>query len=577
MKSVPSPRTLVIPALLAGFACAPDSAEQAAREWPLSEVVAAEAPAGDTVLRDADDDTAMPGPMAEAAAHEGAAAAGGATGRGGTAGSDVAETGPSSAEIVAQRRETSEQIANALAKIPPPPPREDFEDARFARPEHVRGLYANAWASGSARRMDELFGIARTTEINAIVVDIKDATGFVSHDTRVPLAREVGATGEIRIRDLPALLDRFEAEGVYPIARIVVVKDPLMAAKRPEMAVQDTAGGVWIDSKELVWLNPYDRRVWEYHVALAREVAEMGFPEIQWDYIRFPDAPESDMARAVFTGSEGRPRVEAIRGFLAYARDELSDLPVRTTADVFGVTTSFRRDIGIGQLWETFIDVVDVALPMVYPSHYWEHSFGYDRPNAYPYEVVKEALDDALSRSARVAGAGSIRPWIQDFTLGPPLYGAPEVRAQIQASYDVGIEEWILWNPSTRYSVEALEPIEGFEDEPLIRVAGVLAPVSRRYAVIDSVAAVDIRTSSADTLDASADSVGAPAVAVDTASVPVVRIDTAGVPPVPVDTALVPSDRPAVDTLSVPVVDSIAVPDSVRPDTTGVHTVGGLR
>jgi len=361
---------------------------------------------------------------------------------------------------------------------------------RFRRPQHVRGIYANAWASGSASRMEELIDIARRTEVNSIVIDIKDATGYISHRTEVPLAHEIGAVDEIRISDLPGLLSRLEREGIYPIARIVIVRDPIVAEYRPEMAVQDTAGGVWVDSKGLVWLNMFNRGVWEYHVAIAREVARMGFPEIQFDYVRFPDAPEDDMARAVFVGSDGRPKPEAIRGFLQYAREQLDELGVLTTADVFGVTTSVRRDVGIGQVWETFIDAVDVALPMVYPSHYWEGSFGHQVPNARPYEVVRRAVADAVDRSLRVEGAGLTRPWLQDFSLGQPVYSGAEVRAQIQATYDAGVQEWILWNPGSRYTVSALEPVGGFEREPLVRVAGLLAPVSRRYAVMDSVAAL---------------------------------------------------------------------------------------
>lgn len=361
-----------------------------------------------------------------------------------------------------------------------------FEGARFARPDHVRGLYINAWAAGTSSRMDELIEIARETEINSFVIDIKDATGYLSHTTSIPMAREIGADGQRRIADLPALLDRLEAEGIYPVARIVVVKDPLLIEARPELAIQDTAGGVWVDSKEIIWLNPYSSEVWDYHVDIAREVAAMGFPEIQWDYIRFPDAPEHDMNRALFPGGEGVERTDAIRGFLVRAQDGLSEYPVRSTADVFGVTTSFRRDIGLGQLWESFIDVVDVALPMIYPSHYWQDSFGYDKPNAYPYEVVLAALQDANKRSAAVEGAGLTRPWLQDFTLGSPAYGAPEVRAQIQAVYDAGLSEWVLWNPGSRYSRAALEPTTGFESEPLMRVAGRLAGVSRRREVIES-------------------------------------------------------------------------------------------
>jgi hypothetical protein len=377
-------------------------------------------------------------------------------------------------------------VAPDTAATAEPAPRR----ARFPRPQYVRGLYANAWASGSRGRMDELIAIAQRTEVNALVIDIKDATGYISHRTEVPLAHEIGATGEIRIADLPGLLDRLERAGIYPIARIVIVRDPIVAEYRPEFAVQDTAGGVWADSKGLVWLNMFSRGVWEYHVALAVEVARMGFPEIQFDYVRFPDAPEADLNRAVFEGAEGRDKPTAVRGFLQYARERLDEVGAQSTADVFGVTTTARRDVGIGQVWETFIDVVDAALPMVYPSHYWEGSFGYTVPNARPYEVVRHAVSDALERSARVEGAGLTRPWLQDFSLGEPAYSGAEVRAQIQGTYDAGAREWILWNPGSRYTEAALEPVGGFAQEPLVRVAGLLAPASRRYIVMDSVAAL---------------------------------------------------------------------------------------
>jgi hypothetical protein len=370
-------------------------------------------------------------------------------------------------------------------------------EVRFPRPEHMRGLYLNAWASGSRNRVAALLDVARRTEVNAFVVDIKDASGYVSHRTSVELAHAIGATGERRISDLPGLLDRLEAEGIYPIARIVIVKDPILTAYRPEYAIQDTAGGVWVDSKGITWLNPYSKAVWDYHIDLAREVAEMGFPEIQWDYVRFPDAPDADLARAVYHGADGRNRVQAIRAFLRYSREQLADLPVDITADVFGVTTSYRSDIGIGQVWEDFIDVVDAALPMVYPSHYWQGSFGYRDPNGRPYEIVYRALSDALRRSATVEGAGRTIPWLQDFTLGRPAYAGAEVRAQIQATYDAGIHAWVLCNPGSRYTEAALEPVGGFENEPLVRVAGVLTPVSRRHFVIDSVAALPTRADSA--------------------------------------------------------------------------------
>ena len=388
----------------------------------------------------------------------------------------------------------SPPAAEHPASEPPPaaanpdPPERDF--FLFMRPEKVRGLYVNSWSAGSRRRLAALTALAERTEINSFVIDIKDASGYVSHPSQVSLAQDIGATGEIRIPSLAYLLGKLEEAEIYPIARIVIVKDPLLTAARPDLAVQDTAGGVWIDGKGIVWLNPYQREVWDYHIALAREVAAWGFPEIQWDYVRFPDAPASEIGRSHFPGGDGQPKAEAIRDFLAYSRDALADMGVRVTADVFGVTTSATRDVGIGQVWESFIDVVDVALPMVYPSHYWKGSFGIDTPNAYPYEIVRSALEDAQRRSAAMPEAGSTRPWLQDFTLGQPPYGAAEVRAQIQATYDVGIGEWILWNPGSRYTEEALEPVGGFVDEPLMRIANEIIPVSRRYELYDTVTVV---------------------------------------------------------------------------------------
>ena len=282
------------------------------------------------------------------------------------------------------------------------------------------------------------------------------------------------------------LLERLQEADIYPIARIVMVKDPLLIRARPEWAVQDTAGGVWVDSKGLVWANLHDRRVWDYHVDLGKEAAAVGFPEIQWDYVRFADAPQEDLDRAVYPGAEGRRRRDAVEAFLEYARAELEDSGVAMTLDVFGATTSAKSNVGIGQYWERFIGSVDVALPMVYPSHYWVGSFGFQDPNGHPYEIVRAALVSALQRSKAVEGAGVTRPWLQDFTLGPPRYEAPEVRAQIQATYDAGIDEWLLWNASSRYTEGALAPADGYPEgvEPVIRAGGRIVPVSERYSAM---------------------------------------------------------------------------------------------
>jgi hypothetical protein len=366
---------------------------------------------------------------------------------------------------------------------------ERLTPADFPRPEAIRGIYLNAWSAGSIRRREALVDLARRTELNTFVIDIKDASGFVSHDSWVPLAREVGANRDLRIRSLQGLLQLMKENGIYPIARLVITKDPVLAKARPDLAIQDSAGGVWLDQNGVTWLDLYNRVVWDYHVDLAREVARMGFPEIQWDYVRFPDAPEAILGRAVYPGQRGRTKTQAVREFLGYSREALRPEGVLVTADVFGVTTSYRRDVGIGQVWESFIDQVDVALPMVYPSHYWPGSFGFQKPNAHPYEVVRRALRDGLARSDTIRNAGSVCAWLQDFTLGEPRYGAPEIRAQIQAAYDAGVKDWILWNPGSRYTESALLPAGDLPSwlDPVMRVGGEIVSTSRRYEVLGEV------------------------------------------------------------------------------------------
>jgi hypothetical protein len=340
--------------------------------------------------------------------------------------------------------------------------------ARVPKPTAVRGIYVGSWPVGNASRLERLIGMAAETEVNAFVVDIKEALGEVSHRTRVPLAREVGADRNPAIADLRAVVDRLRAEGIYPIARVVVFKDPLLATARPEWSIRRTDGSLWADDRGVHWVDPYNLDVWDYNIELAREAVALGFSEIQWDYVRFPDVPGSYLRDAVYPARAGRTMAAAIREFLIYSRERL-DLPdVPQTADVFGITTTARQDVGIGQVWEKLSDVVDVLLPMVYPSHYPRGTWGHPVPNAEPYAIVRRAMDDAVARSAAIDGAASIRPWLQAFTLGQPAYGPAEIRAQIQAVYDAGLTEWILWSPSVRYPADAFRPARGGAPAPVI-------------------------------------------------------------------------------------------------------------
>ncbi|HEX2779084.1 MAG TPA: putative glycoside hydrolase [Gemmatimonadaceae bacterium] len=329
-----------------------------------------------------------------------------------------------------------------------------------ARPAAVRGLYVNRWAA-LGDRMWQLIDVARRTEVNALVIDVKDDRGFVLYRSRVPLAREIGADTTMPMRPdrVRAILDTMRAHGIYPVARIVVAKDPLLASRKLEWSIKrrDDPASPWLDKNGNPWLDPHQEGVWRYAADLAAEAVDLGFSEVQFDYVRFPD--EKRLVReAVFPLAAGRLRAQVIRDQLGMVRQRVTAAGVPMTIDVFGLTTSDTTDMGIGQRWEMFVDRADIVLPMTYPSHYAPGSYGIRNPNARPYEVLSHALQDAKRRSAGVAGAARIVPWYQDFTLGPPRYGAEQLRAQIRAGYDAGIHEWMLWNPGSRYTVAALRP-----------------------------------------------------------------------------------------------------------------------
>ena len=330
-----------------------------------------------------------------------------------------------------------------------------------ATPSPLRGLYVNRWAA-VGQKMWQLIDVAKRTEINALVIDVKDDRGYVLYRSRVPLAREIGAdtVAPMRAERMRAVLDTMRAHGIYPIARIVVVKDPILARKRPEWSIKRASDGQpWLDKGGNPWIDPHHRGAWQYAVDLACEAIDLGFSEVQYDYVRFPDE-QRILTEATFPLARGRDRASVIRDQLRFVRGSLRPFAVPITADVFGLTTSDTTDMGIGQLWEKFIDAVDVVLPMTYPSHYARGNYGLQSPNASPYKVIDRALRDAKRRSAGIANAARVIPWYQDFTLGAPRYGPAEVRAQIQAGYDNGVLDWMLWNPGSRYTVAALRPAE---------------------------------------------------------------------------------------------------------------------
>jgi hypothetical protein len=327
------------------------------------------------------------------------------------------------------------------------------------RPAIVRGLYVNRWAA-VGQKVWQLVDVAKRTEVNALVLDVKDDRGYVLYRSTVPLARSIGAD---RFTPMPvtrvrALLDTMRAHGIHPIARIVVAKDPLLANARREWAVQRRSDGKpWLDAHGNPWLDPHQRGVWGYAADLAEEAVRLGFAEVQFDYVRFPDERRL-LSEARFPLAKGRRRDEVIRDQLGYLHGRMASLGVPMAIDVFGATTTIDNDMGIGQTWEQFADQADILMPMTYPSHYPPGSYGIRYPNAEPYAVLDHALRGARIRNRGVANAGRIVPWYQDFTLGKPRYGVAQLRAQMQAGYDNGMFSWVLWNPGSRYTVAAFRP-----------------------------------------------------------------------------------------------------------------------
>lgn len=316
----------------------------------------------------------------------------------------------------------------------------------------VKGIYVGSNQPGIPRYLNGLVGLADRTEINAFVVDVKDDFGYVTYAADVPLAAEEGLIDKTRISDVDALLATLAEHNVIPIARVVCFKDSSLAKARPDLAIKSKDGGLWADNKKLNYTNPYNHEVWEYIVQIAEDAARHGFREIQFDYVRFPtDGP---ISKAVYPG-EYCSKVDAIAGFLAYARQRLEKFGVWVSADVFGIVIQDTPDASqkLGQKYDKVAQNVDIVCPMVYPSHYSAGAYNLDNPNASPYDLVKAAMRQTTER---LTGTGAMgRPWLQDFSLGVK-YGVAEVKAQIKAAEEQGYDEWILWDPSLTYTEGAL-------------------------------------------------------------------------------------------------------------------------
>jgi len=318
----------------------------------------------------------------------------------------------------------------------------------------VRGVYATAHSAGG-ERLEKLLQLIDDTELNSLVIDVKDDYGYITYPTNDPVLLERG-TAKTIIKDPSALLARLAEHEAYPIARIVVFKDSVLASMRPDLSFVQADGTIWKNGRGESFVNPYKKEVWEYNVQVAKEAAKLGFKEIQFDYVRFPEGFEKK-ADILSYDKDERKRIEVVADFVKYAREQLSPLGVRVSVDIFGYAASVPAAEGIGQDFEQISKYVDVISPMIYPSHYTAGWFGSPVPDAAPYVTIDGAMKDTFEKLEPLGPFKPVvRPWIQDFTAswvrGYIKYGKKEVEDQIRALKDNGIDEFLLWNAVNRYT-----------------------------------------------------------------------------------------------------------------------------
>lgn len=339
------------------------------------------------------------------------------------------------------------------------------QDKTYEYPDNPRvqakGIYVTIY-SASNDRLDRLIEMTKRTGINTFVVDVKDDSGYMLFHTKAAEQYSPDANKSATIKDIGAFMKKLKDNNIYAVARIVSFKDPTYSKHHPEKAIiyRDT-GKPFTNSDGLIWASAHDRTLWEYNVAVAKEAAEAGFNEIQFDYVRFPASNGGKLDKSLdYRNTTGESKPETIQNYLKYAREQLSPLHVYIAADIYGLVGSVSDDMSLGQYWEAVSNIVDYVCPMMYPSHYANGTYGLPVPDAYPYETVFNSSKDSVARNKNIKTPGTIRPWIQDFTApwvkGHIKYSDKQVEDQIKALQENGVTEFLLWNAGNGYSEGAV-------------------------------------------------------------------------------------------------------------------------
>ena len=367
-------------------------------------------------------------------------------------------------------------------------------------PDQVKTIYMTSCVAGTKDFRANLVKLIEETEINSVIIDVKDYSGTISFPPLSDAWRPAWDNARCGTADMKEFIAELHEKGIFVIARVTVFQDPYYTGVRPDLAVKKADGvTVWKDHKGLSFIDVGAREYWDHIIELAKDSYNIGFDEINFDYIRYPsDGPMTDISFTLSKDFPGDNNKQAnLETFFSYLNDKMTDpetfadfrhentgreesIPW-TSADLFGMTTTNYDDLSIGQVQDRAAPYFDFIAPMVYPSHYPSNSFGYGNPNDYPYEIVYYAMKTGVERMEAsttpmqgfkhervgtstpavyekpVYTADKFRTWIQDFDYGGD-YDAADVRAQIQASYDAGVNSWMVWAPSNIYTRGAFQP-----------------------------------------------------------------------------------------------------------------------
>ncbi|MGL4392121.1 MAG: putative glycoside hydrolase [Fusobacteriaceae bacterium] len=360
----------------------------------------------------------------------------------------------------------------------------------------VKGIYVSMHTISSQKQVDRLIRLANETDINTFVIDVKADWGTLLWKMpELTKKHNIDSDKYSVLKNIKPFMEKLKKNNIYAIARIVTFKDEIYAKKFADRTIYDTRTKAPYMTDKSTWGSPYDKDFQKYNIDVAVAAAKAGFNEVQFDYVRFPASNGGKIDKFLdYRNPEKISKAVAIQEFLKKAKQELNSYEVYISADIFGQVGSSPDDMGLGQYWEAISNAVDYICPMVYPSHYGPGVYGVAIPDTDPYNVVLQSSKDSMARNLNIETPAVIRTWIQDFTAvwvsGYRRYNTEEINLQIKALNDLGLEEYMLWNASNRYSFEKdLAPIPTLEknyDKKVIASKSAVA-IKKNNEVIENV------------------------------------------------------------------------------------------